>query len=213
MANSTKYLLAEQVQTRLAGGFRDANQPVQTEDIIKAIEQIINSMFQMQYYSATLPTGETIPDNLMIAFYENIPVTTYGDKSQAELPIIPISLPRNMGVYRVTNINDNDFIPVPLGQGALLKADKLLNDLMGNVWFEIRKNIVIFSKDILLLGISEVNMYLIVMDISLYSNTDPLPIPASMEEEIVEKAFAKFVTVTPETGIVNNYSSATQKTN
>ena len=46
MANSTKYLLAEQVQTRLAGGFRDANQPVQNEDIVKAIEQIINSMFQ-----------------------------------------------------------------------------------------------------------------------------------------------------------------------
>ena len=45
---------------------------------------------------------------------------------------------------------DNDFIPVPLGQGALLKADKLLNDLLGNVWFEIRKNVVIFSKDILL---------------------------------------------------------------
>jgi hypothetical protein len=56
-------------------------------------------------------------------------------------------------------------------------------------------------------------MYLIVMDISLYSNTDPLPIPASMEEEIVEKAFAKFATVIPETGIVNNYSSATQKIN
>ena len=213
MANSTKSLLAEQVQTRLAGGFRDANQPVQNEDIVKAIEQIINSMFQMQYYNATLPTGETIPDNLMIAFYENIPVTTLGDKSQAELPVIPISLPRNMGVYRVTDSKDNDFIPVPLGQGALLRADKLLNDLLGNVWFEIRKNIVIFSKDILLLGVNTVNMYLIVMDISLYSNTEPLPIPASMEEEIVEKAFAKFATVTPETGIVNNYSSATQKNN
>ena len=119
MANSTKYLLAEQVQTRLAGGFRDASQPVQNVDIVKAIEQIINSMFQMQYYNATLPTGETIPDNLMIAFYENIPVTTLGDKSQAELPIIPISLPRNMGVYRVTDDKDHDFIPVPLGPGAL----------------------------------------------------------------------------------------------
>jgi len=213
MANSTKYLLAEQVQTRLAGGFRDASQPVQNVDIVKAIEQIINSMFQMQYYNATLPTGETIPDNLMIAFYENIPVTTLGDKSQAELPIIPISLPRNMGVYRVTDDKDNDFIPVPLGQRALLRADKLLNDLLGNVWFEIRKNVVIFSKDILLLGVDTVNMYLIVMDISLYSNTDPLPIPASMEEEIVEKAFAKFATVIPETGLVNNYSSATQKIN
>ena len=146
MANSTKYLLAEQVQTRLAGGYRDASQPVQNVDIVKAIEQIINSMFQMQYYNATLPTGETIPDNLMIAFYENIAVTTFGDKSQAELPIIPISLPRNMGVYRVTDNKDNDFIPVPLGQGALLKADKLLNDLLGNVWFEIRKNVLKFDQ-------------------------------------------------------------------
>ena len=85
--------------------------------------------------------------------------------------------------------------------------------MLGNVWFEIRKNVVIFSKDILLLGIDTVNMYLIVMDISLYSNTDPLPIPASMEEEIVEKAFVKFATVIPETGLVNNYSSATQKIN
>ena len=149
----------------------------------------------------------------MIAFYENIQVTSVGDKSQAELPIVPISLPRNMGVYRVTDSNDNDFIPVPLGQGALLRADKLLNDLLGSIWFEVRKNVVIFSKDILLLGINTVNMYLIVMDISLYSNTDPLPIPSSMEEEIVERAFAKFATVTPETGIVNNYSSATQKNN
>ena len=52
MANSTKYLLAEQVQTRLAGGL-GASQPVQNGDIVKAIEQIINSMFQMQYYNAT----------------------------------------------------------------------------------------------------------------------------------------------------------------
>jgi hypothetical protein len=75
MAGSTKYLLAEQVLIRLAGGYRDYNQSVQIEDAIKAIEQVVNSTFQMQYYSATLPSGETIPDNLMVAFYENIPQT------------------------------------------------------------------------------------------------------------------------------------------
>src|SRR5512136_2406077 len=98
MAGTTKYLMAEQVLTRLPGGFRDVNQSVQMEDVVKSIEQVINSMFQMQYYSAVLPTGETVPDNLMIAFYENITVTTDGDKSKALLPIMPISLPRNMGV-------------------------------------------------------------------------------------------------------------------
>lgn len=211
MANSTKYLMAEQVLMRLAGGYRDVAQSVQMEDVVKAIEQVINSMFQTQYYNATLPTGETVPDNLMIAFYENIVVESYGDKAKAQLPIVPISLPRNMGVYRVVNQNDIDFIPVPLGQGALLKADKLLNDLLGSVYYEVRKNEVIFSKDITLLDVTSVNMYLVVLDISLYSNTDPLPIPANMEEEIIEKAFAKFAPVIPETGIVNNYSDLQNK--
>ena len=178
MAGTTKYLMAEQVLLRLAGGYRDSNQPVQMEDVVKAIEQVVNSTFQMQYYSATLPTGETIPDNLMVAFYENIPVSSYGEKAKSTLPVMPISLPRNMGVYRVTDENDNDYIPVPLGQGALIRADKLLNDLLGSVWYEIRNFTVVFSKDITLLGVTAVNMYLVVMDISLYSNTDPLPIPA-----------------------------------
>lgn len=213
MAGTTKYLMAEQILTRLAGGYRDNNQPVQMEDVVKAIEQVVNSTFQMQYYSATLPTGETIPDNLMVAYYENIPVTSFGEKAKATLPVMPISLPRNMGVYRVTDENDNDYIPVPLGQGALIKADKLLNDLLGNVWYELRNFTVVFSKDITLLGVTTVNMYLVVMDISLYSNTDPLPIPAGAEDEIIEKVYAKFAIVTPETGIVDNYSSATNKIN
>jgi hypothetical protein len=207
MPNTTKYLLAEQVLIRLAGGYRDYNQSVQMEDCIKAIEQVINETFQMQYYSATLPTGETVPDNLMIAFYENIPVDTYGDKSKAALPVMPISLPRNMGVYRITDSNDNDFIPVPLGQGYLLKADKLLNELLGNIWYEIRNFTVVFSKDIQLLGINSVNMYLVVLDISQYSNDDHLPIPAGIESEIVEKVYAKFVSITPESGIVDNYNT------
>lgn len=211
MAGTTKFLMAEQVLLRLAGGFRDVNQSVQMEDVVKSIEQVINSMFQMQYYNSVLPSGETVPDNLMIAYYEDIAVTTVGDKSKALLPIMPISLPRNMGVFRVTDSKGNDFIPVPLGQGALLNADKLLNDLLGQVWYEIKNFTVEFSKDIKLLGINTVNMYLVVMDISLYSNTDPLPVPKNMEEEIVERVYAKFERVMAESGIVNNYSPAEQQ--
>jgi hypothetical protein len=206
MAASTKYLLGEQVLLRLAGGYRDNSMAVQMEDVVKAIEEIINSIFRTEYYNGTLPSGETIPDNLMIAFYESIAVNSYGDKAKSILPILPISLPRNMGVYRVTDENDNDYIPVPMGQGALLRADKLLNDLLGSVWFEIRRDEIIFSKDITLLGINNVNMYLIVMDISSYSNTDPLPIPKHMEEEIIERAYAKFANVRPETGLVDNFN-------
>jgi len=211
MAASTKYLLGEQVLLRLAGGYRDNSMAVQMEDVVKAIEEIINSMFRTDYYNGTLPSGETIPDNLMIAFYESISVDTYGDKAKSTLPILPISLPRNMGVYRITDSNDNDFIPVPMGQGALLRADKLLNELLGSIWYEIRRDEIIFSKDITLLGVNTVNMYLIVMDISTYSNTDPLPIPKHMEEQIIERAYAKFANVRPETGLVDNYNASVSK--
>jgi hypothetical protein len=211
--SSTKKILAEQVLSRLAGGYIDTSDPVQIEDVIKSIEQVINSMFKMEYYNATLPSGETIPDNLMTAFYENISVASYKDKSKVTLPIMPISLPRNMGIFRITDSSDNDFIPVQLGQGALLKPDKLLNELLGNIWYEVRGNTIVFSKDITLLGISLINMYLVVLDISLYSDTDVLPIPPNMEEEIIEKTFAKFAPVTPETGIVDNFNALRNKTN
>ena len=46
MANSTKFLMAEQILLRLAGGYRDVAQSVQMEDVVKAIEQVINTMFQ-----------------------------------------------------------------------------------------------------------------------------------------------------------------------
>jgi ribosomal protein S1 len=35
MANSTKFLMAEQVLLRLAGGYRDVAQSVQMEDVVK----------------------------------------------------------------------------------------------------------------------------------------------------------------------------------
>ena len=41
MANSTKFLMAEQVLLRLAGGYRDVAQSVQMEDVVKAIEELI----------------------------------------------------------------------------------------------------------------------------------------------------------------------------
>ena len=54
-------------------------------------------------------------------------------------------------------------------------------------------------------------MYLAVLDISQYSNDDHLPIPAGMENEIVEKVYAKFVSIVPESGIVDNYNTTKVK--
>ena len=116
MTGSTKYRLAEQILLRLTGGSIQTASKVQLDDIKLAIGQKINELYKAQHFSVTLASGETVPDNLMLATYTGIPVTSYGDRSVATLPIMPISLPRNVGVFQVYDSVDasNEYIPLPI---------------------------------------------------------------------------------------------------
>ncbi len=213
---TTKYKLAEQVLYRIAGGFPDVAESVQLVDMYPAIEQIVNALTKAQQFSINMANGETIPDNLMVGVYENVAVTSLGyriNKSKATLPIQPISLPRNMGIYQIydPNLPDNAYIPIQAGQGALLKTDALLSDLLGQVSYEPKGKSIIFSKDLPAYDINVVTMELVVMDISLYGETDTLPIPADLEGAIVEQLFRQFTSVLPENGQVNPFTTAGDK--
>lgn len=212
--SSTKQIIGEQVLYRYYGGFIDSNGPVQLFDVYKALEQKINSLFKLRHFDTTLPSGETTPDNLMLATYENIPVVSLNNgRSQATLPVTPISLPKNVGIYLVYNPEypDFPFIPLLRGQRGLLRTDALLNDMLGQVTYEPKNTTLTFSKDLLLMDCPEVTMELCIMDLSLYSVTDPLPIPADYEQQIVDELVQAFAPITPETGIVNPYNTADQK--
>ncbi len=213
----TKRLISDQTLYRLYGGEPDSSAPVQKEDVFKATEQLINSMFRMEQFSSNLPSGETIPNGVMIATYTDITVSTYGNLSKATLPVIPISLPRNLGIYNISPaaslpaVNGLfSFLPLAKGQRELLRTDTLLNDLLNQVGYEPRNKDVVFTKDITLMGITKVDMELCVFDMSLYSETDVLPIPSSMEAEIVNTLVSQFSPVTPESGKVNLITTAEQ---
>jgi len=213
---STKKIISDQVLLKLSGGFVDNSFPVDERDIWKALEQKINDTFKLKHFSETLPSGETIPDSTMIATYPNNTVTsTSNGKSTTPLPINPISLPKNMGIFLIYDPNNPDimFIPLQRGQLSLLKADTLLNDLGGQIGYDAKNNIITFTKDLTMLGISSVTQELCVFDMSQYSSTAVLPIPADMEEKIIIELVQEFSQVTPESGIVNPITSANQKAN
>lgn len=99
---TSKYVLAEQVMNLLKGGDASASTSVKMPVIIKTLEQLINGSLKVDYFSTHLPAGETIPGDLVLATYENIPVEKYkGTFSRAKLPAQPISLPKGMGVFFV----------------------------------------------------------------------------------------------------------------
>lgn len=219
MANTTKRLLSDQIVYFISAGYPDVADAVQKEDVYKRIEEVLNATYKVQQFS-NLQNGETIPDNLVLATYEDIPVTSISNYSKATLPVMPISLPRNAGINEIRPVLSksgtdrtygNPMIPLLAGQNYLLQADSLLNDLMGQFGYEVNGRTVIFTKDITTFSIAMVQMKLVVFDMSQYSETDILPIPSDAEDTIVKEVIAFFVPVHPQPGIVSNYPEVTAK--
>ena len=208
---STKRIISDQVLYKLAGGVPDTAFPVQEFDIWKALEQKINSYFKLKHFDTTLPSGETIPENTMIATYEDIAVTANENgTSQSTLPVIPISLPKSVGIFLIydPNFPDTPFIPLQRGQKALVKTDEVLGDLMGLIAYEPKNNVIIYNQDITLFDITTVTMELCVFDMSQYGVSDRLPIPADFEERLIQELVMEFSPIVAESGVVNPWTTA-----
>ncbi len=199
----TIYSLAESAFNLIEGGDPKAASSIGFGELKVACGQVINSLLRTEYLQVNTAMGEKIPNGSVLGLYENISVTSYNSKSKATLPIKPLALSRNMGVWAIypkytTNGNydlDKEFIPLQMGQGALLKSQPLINDLMGQVGYEVFGNEVIFTKDLKSMYRDVVvAMRLVIMDISLYGDYDPLPLPANFEWEVISQVYKMYST-------------------
>lgn len=200
--SSTRYSMGEQVQNRLSGGKGKAAGWADIREIYKAIEQVLNAALKMDYFKTTLDTGDTTPDGLSTATYENVPVTTYANCARLKLPANYIRLPHGLGIPYVgpqnpvapNNILTSQFIPIPMGHTALLNGLPMISDLLGQIGYEVHGLDVIFKDDITLApnNITACRVKLVVMDISQYGDYDFLPIPADLEAPCVEQVYQMF---------------------
>jgi hypothetical protein len=98
----TKQYLYESIAALLGGGSPSAGKKFEPRMIQAHLQQAINRKLKTEYLTVTLPSDETIPEGLVLACYNDIPVSQYkGVLSRAQLPAMPISLRRNLGVYFV----------------------------------------------------------------------------------------------------------------
>lgn len=193
MPNSSKYLLAEQIKRRLDSGDPTSSSQFEYEEVMKAVEQAINSVYKQQFFTETLAGGETIPDGSVLALYEGVGVTAWKGVSKSTLPVPPIKLPRDMGVYSINTTDDpfTSFIPIPMGQTGFALGQAGLSDLLGQIGYERRGKEIVYNKDLTALStpITSVDMQLVVLDISQFNNYESLPITADMEAQIVEMVY------------------------
>ena len=150
-----------------------------------------------------------MPEGSALATYSDIAVVSDGYTASAILPVMPIALPRNLGVYNVVGGNYT-FLPIQRGQIQMLGAEFMLNVLFGQVAYEVIGKKIKFSKNIKLLGINTVDIDLMVFDVSGYSETDQLPIPSDMEADLVGDIYKMFAPIQPMPSVVSNFPQSMQ---
>ncbi len=209
---STKKFISDSVLYKLAGGVPDAGFPISELDVWAELGRKINAKYKLHYVDTTLSVGETMPEHAMIATYEDVAIVSEGEKSYSLLPITPISLPKNMGIYLVYHplYPEIPLIPLQRGQRGLLRSDELLNDTLGLISYEPKNNKIVYSKDLTTLDFPSVTMELCVMDISQYGINDELPVPADYQDDLIKELTEAFIWVTGESGEVNNWTNINQ---
>lgn len=198
MAAVTIYRLAEQVFGLIEGGNPGVGASITFNTLKIACGQVINKLLKIEHFSVNEKMGEKIPNGSVIGWYEGIEVTNWNGKSKATLPIKPLKLLRNMGVWAIypkyTTLGnyelDKEFIPLQMGQGGLLKSQLQISDLLGQVGYETFGDSVIFTKDIkALFPDVVVAMRLAIMDISQYGDYDILPILPEHEWDVITEVY------------------------
>jgi len=194
MAVVTIYRLSEEILKLISGGDIQAASNVTLNELKIAIGQVCNQLLKAEYLQINGKAGETIPNGTMIGEYEGIvPRAWVNGRSKATLPIKPVKLFRNMGIWSVFFTDDpsNEFIPLQMGQMNMLKSQPMINDLLGQVGYEQLGGMEIgFSKDLTVMNPGKtISMRLAIMDISQYGDYDPLPIMPEMEFTIKQEIY------------------------
>lgn len=187
---TTIYRLSEEIVKMLNGGKIPVASNVTINEIKIAVCQVANNLLKIEYFNVNAKWGEMIPNGASLGYYTGIAVERWKNKSRARLPIKPIKLPRDMGVYSVFKSDepDSEFIPLEMGQWSLLRSQPLINDLLGQTGRTTYGDYVEFTRDITIPGENvTVDMRLVVLDFSLYGDYDPLPILPEQEWQIKQE--------------------------
>lgn len=199
MAVLTKYLLAESARGLIEGGDPGVASSVSLNEIKLAVGRIINQLLKVEHFSINEKMGEKIPNGSVLGLYEGIvPVSFVPGRSKAILPVKPLKLPRNMGIWSIyrTNEPNYEFIPLQMGQSNLIRSQPLLNDLLGQIGYESLGALdIAFTKDLTVLFPGEtLSMRLAIMDMDAYSDYDILPLPPEYEWQVISEVYKLYST-------------------
>ena len=190
---TTKYILAEQIQ-RLYARYLDKNNPsdeIDIREIKLLVYQSINKVLKLQVAESFKAGLVDVPKcNLIEYTVSTVIADTPNNRSYITLPVIPLTLPMDMGIWSITPLSGamTPYIPIP-AQDVLVFQGANLSYLEGKIGYYLQGKRVYFTKDITSAAngsVSSVLVNLVVSDLSKFTDTDMLPISPEVESAIID---------------------------
>lgn len=159
-------------------------------------DEVINQCLTTLDRLVAIPDGTTLYEDVYFINIDRCCVdcndaTGY---SKATLPVQPMNLPRGMGIWRITNPDDPfvSFIPVQPGEMALVNwiTHTGMNEIIkGLIAYEWAGKTITFNRLSTTMP-STVDLHLIVVDPDSLAETDLLPIPPEIEQDVIQDVLA-----------------------
>lgn len=190
---ATRVSISEQIQLqykRALGLKDDVKNSVDRRELFPLINQVANELLATIMQAGVKSGGINIPSGTL-ATYGNCEVSSDNGRYFVTIPVYPMSLPRNIGVYSIVPqsgsplVDGTPYIPITQEDWDLLSiAD--INDsgmLEGQTAFYVEGKKAYFTKQ----PTSVVKIKLIISDPSLIGDSDPYPVTPEIEAALIER--------------------------
>lgn len=174
---------------RINGGTLNSEASVHREDIRAYLPSAVNYALTASYNIGIRAEGiRDISGLFWGSFYDLAITRTEPRKPRITLPKGTIALPRNQGIRRI--VDDCDQVYTPLQDGDLHSIEYMQNVLSGSNFFRLFPTYIeLYTLNPLVTKINELNMITRTEDLL---DTDILPIPAGMEDTVIDLCYDKF---------------------
>jgi hypothetical protein len=186
--------LSEQVLRRYKGTINSETK-TKLGEIDLMINQITHALLQGQIMDSDVSDELEIPSCLIATYSANQVKYDEGRSYYyCDMPAYPIMLRKDMGVWEVYDADDEQTLFIPITGNSRQYLNKMTTEyLEGNVGFRVERNKIIFNDNFSGNTDDYIEIKLLINDLDTLSESDPYPIPPSMEDVVIETAFEKLI--------------------
>lgn len=190
---ATRLSLAEQIQRqykRAIGSEENIKDVIDRREIYPLINQVTNELLSV-VINAGVQNGNMVIPSSAIATYNNNEVKSEHGRYYVSIPVHPMILPRNMGVYSIVPqsgsplVDGTPYIPITQEDWDLLSVSDV-NDagmLEGQTAFYVEGRKAYFTKQ----PTSVVKIKLVISEPSLIGDNDPYPVTPEIESSLITR--------------------------